>query len=337
MLKIGMIGCGRVVEEGHVVGYGAVKDRARPHAIADCTPLRCGKMGERLGVPPERHYGDYREMLLKEDLDVAVIAVPHTLHEAVALDCINAGLHVFLEKPMAPTLEEADRVIEAAERKGVLLTVPHNFAWQGQSLEAIRLVREGRIGEPKFVRWEVMVEPPWPGVPEYDPDWRTRKNLGARGPLIDNGYHGIYHCRYLMNSPVKRVFAKAGHFFADWDVDDLNVVFLEHENGGVSVMELCWSLDMVGPAMAKEVHGTKGSIAYDRDGHGLGLCVDGKWSYPEVVKDIWGFDRFFDLFINAILTGRPLPVTPEEARLNLQIILACYESAETGEPVEIAC
>lgn len=233
------------------------------------------------------------------------------------------------------TLEEADRIIAAARQKGILLTVPHNFAWQGQSLEAIRLVREGAIGEPKFVRWEVMVEPPWPGVPEYDPEWRTRRSLGARGPLIDNGYHAIHHCRYLMDSPVVRVFARAGQFFADWDVDDLNVVVLEHANGGVSVVELCWSLSDREPLQAREVHGTEGSIAYDRDGRGLGLCVGGQWSYADVKVDIWGFDRFFDLFINSVLRGDPLPVTPEEARLNLRIILTCYESAEKRMPVEI--
>lgn len=190
MLRVGTIGCGRVVEEGHAVGYEAVKDRACVYAVADCTPERADKMGERFGIPRDRRYDDYGLMLANEKLDVAVIAVPHTLHEAVALDCVAAGLHLFVEKPMAPTLEEADRIIAAAKRKGVLLTVPHNFAWQGQWLEAIRLVREGKIGEPRFVRWEVMVEPPWPGVPEYDSASRTRANLGARGPLIDNGYHG---------------------------------------------------------------------------------------------------------------------------------------------------
>ena len=335
MLKIGTIGCGRVVEEGHTVGYEAVKDRARVHALSDCTASRCDIMGEKLGVPPERRYHDYHDMLAAEELDAVVVAVPHTLHESIALDCINAGLHILLEKPMAPTLEEAERIIHAVEKRGILLTVPHNFAWQGQSLEAIRLVRKGTIGEPRFVRWEVMVEPPWPGVPEYDPEWRTRRDLGARGPLIDNGYHATYHCRYLMNSPVTRVYARAGHYFADWDVDDLNVVVLEHQNGGVSVMELCWSLSDRSPQMAREVHGTKGSIEYDRDGHGIGMCLGGEWTYPDVVMDIWGFDKFFELFVDAILKGGAVPVTPQEASLNLKIILACYESAESGQPVDI--
>ena len=114
-------------------------------AIADDNPEGLRKAGERNGV--KKLYGDYREMLEKEDLDVVSVAMRHSVyHEKIVIDCANAGVQIFCEKPIAPDLESADRMAEAARKNGIKMTVSVQNRMSPAVQLARKMVQDGEIG-----------------------------------------------------------------------------------------------------------------------------------------------------------------------------------------------
>ena len=115
MLKLGIIGCGRIVEFAHVDALKCLADEVEVAALSDPSGVRLETVGKMLQIGDGRRYEDYWEMLKREDLDFVDIAVPPFLHEKVLLGCAEAKVHVIIEKPIAGTLEEVDRMLEAVE------------------------------------------------------------------------------------------------------------------------------------------------------------------------------------------------------------------------------
>ncbi|MCK4591068.1 MAG: Gfo/Idh/MocA family oxidoreductase [Candidatus Latescibacteria bacterium] len=335
MLRCGIIGCGRIVQGGHVDAFKALRDRIEVVALADPAQSSLDAVGEALGV--ERKYEDYREMLAKEALDFVDIATPHFAHRDNVVDVANAGVHILSEKPMATNLEEADTMLEAVEKNGVRYCVLHNYIYGGALKRAIALVQEGAIGEVFFIRSEGLGWGHFPGVEGFDSAWRTKMARGGGGCLIDNGYHNIYSGEYLMNSPVVSVYASVGTFVQPIDVDDLAVLMLKHKNGGITSIQVSWAVKARGVGVY-EIHGTKGTLTFHREDHPLALYRNDteKWEYPSTEVQYEGFTGIFYEFVEALEKGTGVPISGHKARHNLQIIMSAYQSAKTGKVVAVA-
>jgi predicted dehydrogenase len=335
MLRCGIIGCGRIVQGGHVDAFKTLRDRIEVVALADPVQSSLDAVGEALNV--ERKYEDYREMLAKETLDFVDIASPHFAHRDNVVDAANAGVHILSEKPMAPNLEEANAMLEAVKKNDVKYCVLHNYIYGGVLKRAIELVQEGAIGEVFFIRSEGLGWGHFPGVDGFDPAWRTKMARGGGGCLIDNGYHNIYSAEYLMNSPVVSVYASVGTFVQPIDVDDLAVLMLKHKNGGTTSIQVSWAVKARGVGVY-EIHGTEGSLVFNYEGHPLGLYRNDaeEWEYPSTEVQYEGFTGIFYEFVEALKKGTEMPVSGHKARHNLQIIMGAYQSAKAGEVVAVA-
>ena len=108
-IRLGLIGCGGIVQNTHARAYSALSDTVQVTALADIVPENLQKVGEQFSVPTENRYADYREMLEHAPIDVVTIATPHAFHAEQVTEAANAGVAVISEKPMATNLEEADR------------------------------------------------------------------------------------------------------------------------------------------------------------------------------------------------------------------------------------
>lgn len=160
------------------------------------------------------------------DLDLVVIATPNRTHAPLAGQALAAGLPVVVDKPLAPTAAQARRLIEAARRRGLLLTVFHNRRWDGDFLTVRRLLREGRLGtvarfESRFERWRPVPKPGW--RQEAEPE-------AAGGVLYDLGSHLIDQALVLFG-PVTQVYAELDRRSPGSDVDDDSFVALSHVSG----------------------------------------------------------------------------------------------------------
>lgn len=337
MLTAAIIGCGRIVAEGHVPAFKALNDRVRVVAIADPSEEQRTRVGDELGVPPERRYADYRDLLSRETPDFVDLALPHFLHEEVTIACAQAGRHILSEKPLSTSLESVDRILDAVRRAGVTLGIIHNYRYQPHNALGLRLVAEGKIGEPFFIRSEGLGGGHYRGASGFDPDWRAKGARAGGGALLDNGYHNMYMAEALMGAPVKRVYARVGTFVQSQDVDDLAVVLLEHENGGISSVQVSWAV-RGGGQWVYEVHGKAGSLRFTRQGVELFENGRGEWVTLPAEASASGnaFAGLFSDFMDALERGEQPALNGRAARHNLAIVMAGYESSRRGRPVDLS-
>ena len=339
MFRVGIIGCGGITERRHGPIWSSMKGKAKIVALCDVSPERLSLMSEMLNVAEEHRYTDYQQMLAKENLDIVDIATSHGTHEELAVAATEVGAHVVLEKPIARTVEEADRMIAAAAKKNVKLAVAHNQLFTPACRETVRIISEGVIGEPFLIRTEGLSSSHVVGR-GTDQHWRTTKAGGGGGPLIDNGYHQLYRIRAWMNSPVKRVTARIGTFFHDIEVEDLALLLLEHENGGITSLQTGWCAPS-GAVGMEEIFGKKGSIKFGQSGStpiAIWTTETRTWEKPELETeepDRLGFPTFLRLYVEAIEKDGTVPVSGEDAREILNIVTSAYESGRTGKTIDL--
>jgi len=337
MFKMAIIGCGTIVQGMHVDALKLLTERVKVTALADPSSESLAMVGKSLAIPEAHWYSDYRKMLSKEELDLVDIATPHFLHEPIAVECARARVNIVLEKPMATTLDEAARILEAVDSNGVHLCIMHNYRYYPANLRAFELLKSDALGERFLYRNEGLGWGWWRGAQGYDPDWRTRSARAGGGALIDNGYHNVYLAREMIGSPVRTVYAKVGTYVQNIEVDDTALLLLGHENGAVTSIQIAWSIKANATGV-NEVHGTRGSISFSlKPGHLAVFYNDkGEWEHPDISAPYPVTAAcLFDECLEALETGKPMPVDGREGRRNLEIILAAYQSARTGKVVEV--
>jgi len=338
MLRAGIIGCGGITERRHGPVLAGMKDRVEIAALADLAEERVGLMGEKLGIATEHLYRDWEEMLAREELDLVHICTPHHLHEPQAIGALEAGAHVFLEKPMATSLAEADRMIAAAAAAGRKMTVGNNQQFSAAHRAAMEQIDAGVIGRVFLVRAEGFSRSHVVGR-GVDQHWRTQARAGGGGPLIDNGYHSAYKAVDYAGARASRVFARIGRHVQDIEVEDTALLLIEHENGATTSLQVGWSAP-VGGIGVNEILGTRGQIRFGGGEAPVSVWSKetGEWRQPPVDAegpDELGFPLVVRRFVEAIENDGEVPVSGADARHVLAIILAAYESGRTGKPVEV--
>jgi len=200
-------------------------------------PLR-ERMGSDFGV--SALYTDWREMLDKEELDVALI----TTENSGAADVVEAaapkGIHSVVEKPMAATLDQADRMLNATEAAGVQLMVNWATAWRPNTLKAVELANSGAIGQVFSVRVRMAHHGPKElGCSEHFYGWLYDAEKNGAGAFMDYCCYGAAFCRYLLGQP-NAVMGAADRLVKDYiDVDDNGLVVMFYDQA-YAVTEASW-------------------------------------------------------------------------------------------------
>ena len=206
-IRVAIVGCGRI-SDLHALGYQGRQD-ARIHAVCDAKKARAREQAGAWGVDPARVYTDYDKLLADPEIDLVELLVPHHLHAAMTVAACRAGKHVSVQKPMALTAADAERMVQAAGQAGVTLRVFENFVFFEPHRRAKAMIDAGEIGEPQMIRLHVGTgrsETGWK-VPLSAWLWRFDQDKCGGGPLVfDHGYHLFSLAHYLMG-PVERVVA----------------------------------------------------------------------------------------------------------------------------------
>ena len=336
MIRVGIVGCGRIVLTGHAPALAAARG-VKVVAVADPSSVQRNAVADRLGVRPGRRHVGADELLAAGGIDVVDVAVPHVHHRAVVLAALAAGVAVLSEKPLGATLAEIDEMAAAAERAGRGVAVCHNRLYDPAFAGAIDAARSGRLGRVFAVRLESPASGWWAGAGGYDPSWRTRAAVARGGCLLDNGYHSIYLAEALAGSPIVEVYARTTTAVHPIDVDDTAFVLATHASGATSSLQVAWST--AGPAAAvNEVYGETGTAAIGRAGSPLSVydLASGAWSQPALPpSDGWGFPGLFAATLPALAGGRPVPAGIAQGRHVVEVIDACYRSSAGGRPVAV--
>jgi UDP-N-acetyl-2-amino-2-deoxyglucuronate dehydrogenase len=345
--RLGLIGCGGISQRAHLPGIEPLGDVVTVAAIADVMEENLAAVGGQIDVPASERYADYRDMLEKAELHAVLIATPHNLHCEQAIACAEAGLTIVAEKPMALSLEEADRIVEAVERAGIQYTVSHNYMFAAGSRRALELLDEAGFGQRVYGRTKSLF---CKSREQSDPEtvWRSRASAGG-GCVGDTAYHEIYMLERAMGSPIRYVEGRLRSDFLKLDVDDLAVLLFEHENGAVSTLSTSWGTTAVGPnetANLCEVHSDENAIRIDRRGREVYTRErdQANWevvSIPEydgMSSDDIGRDGhtgYFREVFQALAEGRALPTSIQDARHNLAIIEGAKQASEQRRAIDV--
>ena len=341
-VRLGLIGCGGIVRISHAPGYQAIPDLVRVTALADPVSDNLQRMGEVLAVPPDRRYADHRQMLEHAELDAITIATPHHMHAAQAMDAAAAGVAVISEKPMATSIEQAQQVLAAVQRHGVPYAVVHNFLFAHGTERARALLAEGAAGTPFFGRAKSLFNKT---DARADPNREWRASRAAGGSAInDTAYHEIYLLETLVGSPVRYVEARVATQHFAFDVDDLALLLLEHDNGALSTVATSWCVpggDAGESANLAEVHGPAGGLRVMHRGRGLWQYARGTGQWQEVAlppQPTWtesGHAAYFAATFDALARGAPPPIGGEPALHNLRIVAAARRATAERRAVDL--
>jgi myo-inositol 2-dehydrogenase/D-chiro-inositol 1-dehydrogenase len=304
---------------------------ARLVAVADPAPGAAARLAETLGAA--RAYTDAAQVFADAEIDAVAIAAPARFHADLVVAAAAAGKHVFCEKPMALTLADADRAIDAARAAGVVLQVGFNRRFAADWAAARALLDDGTLGTPRLLR-SVTRDPGG-----FDPA-RVPPNTIFLETLI----HDFDALRFLNPGadPVE-VYATADALVEpDWrdrGLLDTATVLVRFDNGATGTAEACFEA-AYGYDVRGEVFGSGGMATLGglrRTGMtfagAAGLAADTVRGDQELLGGAYTAE--LARFVDAVRTGAAAPVTGEDARGALAIALAAAESVRLGRPVRI--
>ena len=349
-IRVGFVGTGRI-SDLHALEY-----LRNPHteivALCDGEPGLAAARAAAWKLDRPVICSDYHELLALESVDLVEILLPHHLHAEVALAAFAAGKAVFLQKPIALTLADADRVIDAAAQAGVPFRVYENFIFYPPVAAARKLVDQGAIGEPLSIRLKSHVgraDSGW-AVPPAALAWRLDPTRNGGGPLVfDDGHHKFALAWHFMGQ-AEEVHAWIGSTpVEDYALDAPALVSFRFPGGRVGNLEVVFSPEMAvdtdhyAQDDRVEITGTKGVIRINR-GHGqLGRVVplqlhrDGVTTDYRLLESGWesSFVHATRHGIEALRAGAQPRLPGRDAREVLRFALAAQHSARSGAAVRV--
>jgi predicted dehydrogenase len=208
-------------------------------AAADPNPKLRDKAKEEFGCP--RVFESYDELLATVEVDAVYVYADHVTSANLAVMAAERGKHVMVEKAMAATLADAERMLAAASGNDVQLMINWPFAWDPSLQKAIELVESGAIGRLFYVKHRGSHGGPMEfGHSHFFYDWLYDERLGGGGAIIDYGCYGAALARYLLGQPSK-VSAIAGHLAKDYVTLDDNAIFVMQWPRAMAQMEASWT------------------------------------------------------------------------------------------------
>ena len=324
-LRLALVGCG-AISRWHRQAIAEVPE-VEIAACIDVDPERARETGAECGAPA---YASLEAALAAGGFDAALLMVPHHLHEPVALEALGAGLHVLLEKPMAPTLDACERILAASARASGTFMVAENAQYWPEVKIVAEALAEGSIGDVVTASVHLFLPP----IPDYyggDRPWRFDVSQAGGGLSIDTGSHYIRPLRMWFGE-IAEVVAVMERPHAAMQGESLARALFRFESGLVASFALLLTEGAIAPQDMFRITGTQGELTvgldvrhYDREHRG------GQVLRPDLPQ---GYMRSYAGqlrdFAAAARSGRAPEAGPEASLGELRTALAMARSAETG-------
>jgi UDP-N-acetyl-2-amino-2-deoxyglucuronate dehydrogenase len=273
-------------------------------------------------------YGGYDEALRHPGARGAVICTPHDRHLDDVLGALAAGCHVLVEKPIARTLEEADRMIEAATRHQRVLMVAENFRFMPGFRAVRRVIDEGRLGTLRELHLIAR------GFRRHT-GWRCAPGAGG-GALIDGGIHYVHALRWW-GGEVRRLFALRPPQTLDMAGEDAVDLLAELEGGVVGILSNSLAARGVPRFQWSSVTGISGTCFVENRGRLVVVRGEAWLQLRGFRRDTRGHAALLKAFDVAMSTGRADEMDGAAGRRDLAVVLAAYRSIAARRPVELTC
>lgn len=328
-LRVGLIGAGRM-GSFHAESLARRVPGAVLAAVADPLPGAAQRLADRLGV---NAFSDLQSMLDDSEIDAVAIASPARTHAEWVIAAVRAGKHVFCEKPMAITLEEADRAIAAAKQADVVLQVGFNRRFVSGFAAAITAVKEGENGVTQLSRSVTR-----------DPQLRDPAPIPAWTIFLETLIHDFDTLLHFNPGarPVE-VYALADALvrpdFKDKGLLDTAVVTIRFDNGAIATAEANFQA-VYGYDVRGEVFGSKGMLQAGNINlnncvryHAGGIAIETSRQDTDLLHDAYVAE--LTEFARCVQQRETPRATGQDARNALEIALACIESVKQGKPIKL--
>ncbi len=343
-MNYALIGCGRIATN-HI--KAAVNNKLNIVAVCDILPEAMENLLAKHGLEQDasiKRYTDYKQMLAENDITLVSIATESGIHAEIALHCIDCGVNVIIEKPMAMNMNDAEEIIRRSNEKGVKVSACHQNRFNVAIQELRRALEAGRFGTISHgsihVRWNrnkgYYDQAPWRGTWAQD-----------GGCLMNQCIHGIDLLRWMMGDEVEEVYGVTAQKFHDYlECEDIGMAVVKFKNGAVGTIEgttnvypknLEETLYLFGQTGTVKIGGTSTNnidvwdfaeeSAEDEKNKGL----------QEATSNVYGngHTSLFADVMDAIEHDRKPYVDAVAGRNALEMILAIYQSAATGKSVKL--
>ncbi|MFX4272520.1 Gfo/Idh/MocA family protein [Propionibacteriaceae bacterium Y1685] len=326
-IRIGLVGAGGIANI-HIKGYRANADRMVITAVADADPEVRSRRAAELEATP---YDDHLALIDEADVDAVDICLPHHLHADAILAAARAGKHVLCEKPLCLSREEAAAIDRAVNEHSVTVMCAHNQLFLGPVRKATELLAAGLVGKVYEVRTTDSF------FNDFDPammGWRAHRSTSGGGELIDTGYHPAYLLLHLADAAPTEVAAMVStHRLQFAEGEDSAQLLVRFANGVVGHLATSWAYQPADCTERFSVVGELGALWATKSelSYRLRTGESETFTFPAGTM----FPGQMSHFADCLLQGtRPLH-DHRDGTTTLEIILAAYESAETGKFVKV--
>lgn len=337
--KIGIIGCGSIIPK-HIKAIAQNNESLELISVCDIATDRMDAAVEEYQDQTKRRiqnivrYTSYEDLIKNPEIDIVTIATASGIRPQIALQALSAGKHVILEKPLALSIKDADKIVKMSEEKRLKVQVCHQLRFMPHMQKLRETIEQGHFGKLVYatanMRWnrndEYYSVAPWRGTWEYD-----------GGALMNQAIHVIDLLLWMMG-PVERVYAETGTFLRKIEAEDTAAAVIRFKSGAIGIVEgtVC-----VYPKNLEEtlnVFGEQGTV-----------CIGGKvlneiktWNVKncsfnndEYSKQNNYHTLLYEDMVNAILQDRDTLVNAREAKKSVELILALYRSSKIREPINL--
>ena len=342
-LKYAIIGCGRI-SPNHIAA--AIENNLDIVALCDIDESKMNTTVQNFNLPNEtKKYVDYKEMIQNEKPELVAICTESGKHGQIALDCIDAGSNLIIEKPIALSLEEADEIIDKAKEKNLKVSACHQNRFN-KSVQKIReAVEKNRFGKllhgTAHIRWNrdnnYYKQASWRGTWEQD-----------GGALMNQCIHNIDLLRWMMGDEITEIVGMTDNMIhKEVEAEDLGLALIKFKNGSYGVVEGTTNIYPQNLEETLYIFGEKGTVK--AGGKSVNLIEE--WHFadnldnPEEVKEkyhenppnVYGFGHnpLYADVIDAVINDRAPYVTAIDGRNALELVLAIYKSSAEGKSVKL--
>ncbi len=342
-MKYALIGCGRI-SPNHIAA--ALKNKLEIAALCDCAEENAKDKIRKFELPDNvKIYTDYHEMLANEKPQLVAIATESGKHAQIALDCMDYGCNLIIEKPIALSLSDADAVIAKAQEKGVKVCACHQNRFN-KSVQKMRdAVEKNRFGRMFYgtahIRWnrdyEYYARAPWRGTWEQD-----------GGALMNQCIHNIDLLRWMMGDEIEEVVGMTDRLEHPYiEAEDFGIALIRFKNGAYGIVEGTTDIYPKNLEETLYLFGEKGTVKAG----GQSVNIIEEWRFSDMLDDseevkqqfhenppnVYGFGHtpLYADVIEAIKTDRVPYVDAEAGKRALELVLAIYKSAASGSIVKL--
>lgn len=343
-MKYALIGCGRIAVN-HM--KAALNNKLEIVAVCDIIPEKMESILEKYGLKYDssiKRYTDYKKMIEAEELELISIATESGIHAEIALNCIGNGINVIIEKPMAMSMEDADRIIALSEEKNVKVSACHQNRFNVAIQELRKAIETGRFGKISHssihVRWnrdrEYYNQASWRGTWEQD-----------GGALMNQCIHGIDLLRWMMGDEIEEIYGATRQQFHDYlEAEDIGIAIVKFKNGAIGTIE---GTTNVYPKNLEEtlyIFGEKGTVKIG----GTSTNNIDIWNFDdetdedaknkdlkEATSNVYGngHTSLFADVMDSIKNDRRPYVDAVAGRNALEVVLSIYKSQRDNQVVKL--